>query len=107
MCVIIYIQRVRAIESKVYSKWLKKLNDVKAKALINIRVERLKQGNHGNHRFLGDISELRIDFGPGYRIYYKDTGREILILLCGGDKSTQEEDIEKARKIAKLYEGET
>jgi putative addiction module killer protein len=55
---------------------------------------------------LGDISELRIDYGPGYRVYYKDTGREIIILLCGGDKTTQQADIAEARKIAQLYEEE-
>ena len=61
-------------------------------------------GNPGDSRFLGDISELRIDYGPGYRVYYKDTGREIIILLCGGNKSTQQADIAKARQIALHYE---
>ncbi|MCL1834175.1 MAG: hypothetical protein FWG49_06710 [Leptospirales bacterium] len=67
------------------------------------RVRRLARGNSGDSRFLGDISELRIDYGPGYRIYYKDTGKEIIILLCGGDKSTQEADIRRARIIADNY----
>ena len=61
----------------------------------------LKGGNPGDHRFLGDmVSEMRIDYGPGYRVYYKDTGEEIIILLCGGDKSTQQADIARAKEIA-------
>jgi putative addiction module killer protein len=93
-------------ESGVYTKWFNKLNDSRAKARIYTRIARLAKGNPGDHRFLGDISELRIDYGPGYRVYYKDTGKEIIILLCGGDKSTQQEDIESAREIAKNYEEE-
>jgi putative addiction module killer protein len=91
---------VRICESSVYKKWIKNITDERARYRINARIERLKQGNPGDHRFLGDISELRMDYGPGYRAYYKDTGREIILLLCGGDKSTQQEDIEKARQIA-------
>jgi len=90
--------------SSVYIKWLDKLKDTRARAKIFARTERLATGNSGDNRFLGDISELRIDYGPGYRVYYKDTGKEIIILLCGGDKTTQQQDIEKARKIAKAYE---
>jgi putative addiction module killer protein len=63
---------------------------------------RLAEGNPGDNRFLGEISELRIDYGPGYRVYYKDTGKEIVIILCGGNKSTQQTDIVKARHIAAL-----
>ena len=92
--------------SSVYIKWLKKLRDAEAKARIIARTKRLALGNPGDSRFLGDISELRIDYGTGYRIYYKDTGKEIIILLCGGDKSTQQQDIINARKIARLYEEE-
>jgi putative addiction module killer protein len=91
---------MRARESSVYKKWIRNLADGRARYRINARIERLKQGNPGDHRFLGDISELRMDSGPGYRVYYKDTGREIILLLCGGDKSTQQEDIEKARQVA-------
>ena len=92
-------------ESSVYTKWYNKLNDRRAKAKIYIRVQRLGKGNPGDHRFLGDISEMKIDYGPGYRVYYKDTGKEVIILLCGGDKDTQQEDIKKARDILKTYEG--
>ncbi|GHV82998.1 addiction module antitoxin RelB [Spirochaetia bacterium] len=86
----------------IFEKWLRKLRDRSARGLILTRIDRLEEGNPGDHRFLGDISELRIDHGPGYRVYYKDTGKEIIILLCGGDKSTQQADVEKARKIALL-----
>jgi putative addiction module killer protein len=97
---------MRAKESDAYKKWIRKLNDERARYRINARVERLKQGNPGDHRFLGDISEMRIDYGTGYRVYYKDTGKEIIILLCGGDKTTQQEDIERAREILKDFEEE-
>ena len=93
--------------SNIYIKWLKKLQDRVGKALIAERISRLQSGNAGDVRFVGDgIFELRIHYGPGYRIYCKDTGKEIIILLCGGDKSTQQEDVEKAKKIAKLYKEE-
>ena len=90
--------------SSVFDKWLKKLSDGNAIYRIHKRIQRLAVGNPGDCRFLGDISELRIDYGPGYRIYYKDTGKEIIILLCGGNKRTQQDDIAEARRIAKLYE---
>ena len=89
--------------SSIYKKWFKNLKDAVTKARIIARVDRLAAGNPGDYRFLGDISELRFSFGSGYRIYYKDTGKEIIILLCGGDKSTQQEDIAKAREIANEY----
>jgi len=83
------------------------LKDERARYRINARIERLKQGNPGDVGPVGEhISEMRIDYGPGYRVYYKDTGKEIVILLCGGDKSTQQADIERAKEIAKLYEEE-
>jgi putative addiction module killer protein len=63
---------------------------------------RLAEGNPGDNRFLGEISEMRIDYGPGYRVYFKDTGKEIVILLCGGDKTTQQADIAKARRMVTL-----
>jgi len=75
--------------SSAYIKWLKKLKDRQVKIRIFARTKRLAAGNPGDYRFLGDISELRIDYGPGYRIYYKDTGREVIFLLCDGEKTTQ------------------
>jgi putative addiction module killer protein len=83
-----------------FDKWLKKLRDSDASARILVRIKRLAEGNPGDNRFLGDISELRIDYGPGYRVYFKDTGTEIIILLCGGDKTTQQTDIARARVFA-------
>jgi len=68
------------------------------------RIERLAEGNSGDVKPIGEgVSEMRIDYGPGYRVYYKDTGKEIIILLCGGDKSTQEADIVRAKVIDKNY----
>jgi len=93
--------------SSVYTKWLKNLRDQRARSLIFKRTKRLAGGNPGDVGPVGEgISEMRIHYGPGYRVYYKDTGKEIIILLCGGDKSTQQADIIKAKKIAKLYEEE-
>ena len=98
---------MKARESSVYKKWIYGLRDDRARYRINARVKRLEKGNPGDVKSVGEgISEMRIDYGPGYRVYFKDTGREIIILLCGGDKSTQQADIEKARKIAKLCEEE-
>jgi putative addiction module killer protein len=91
----------------VFDKWLKKLRDDEATARIIARVKRLAEGNPGDVKPAGEgISEMRIDYGPGYRVYYKETGKEIIILLCGGDKRTQQADIAEARKIARLYERE-
>ena len=86
--------------SDVFIKWLNKLRDPEARARILTRINRLAEGNPGDVKPAGEgISELRIDYGPGYRVYFKDTGKEIIILLCGGDKTTQQ-----ARRIARLYE---
>jgi putative addiction module killer protein len=91
------------IRTSVYDKWLGKLRDSRAKALIYSRVDRLTEGNPGDAAPIGEgCSELRIHYGPGYRVYFKDTGNEIIILLCGGDKSSQQADIEKAKELAKL-----
>ena len=90
--------------SSVFDKWFLKLRDSRAKYRINERIERLADGNPGYVEPIGEgCSEMRIDYGPGYRVYFKDTGKEIIILLCGGDKSTQEADIIRAKDIAKNY----
>jgi putative addiction module killer protein len=89
-------------ETEGFKQWLKKLKDLRGKAIIYRRIERLSEGNPGDSVPVGEgISEMRVHCGPGYRVYYKDTGREIIILLCGGDKSTQEADIAKAKELAK------
>ena len=89
----------------VYKKWVQKLRDSRAKARIRQRIRRLRQGNPGDWKFVGeDVIEMRIDYGPGYRVYYKDTRKAIIILLCGGDKTSQEADIVKAKGLAKEEE---
>ena len=93
--------------SSAFIRWHKRLRDRRAVARINARIDRLAEGNPGDVKQVGDgVSEMRIDYGPGYRVYYKDTGREIILLLCGGDKRTQGNDIAEAKKIARLYEEE-
>ena len=88
-------------ETENFKKWIRKLKDQLAQSIINARIRRISGGNFGDTKPVGDnISELRIDYGPGYRVYFKDTGKEIIILLCGGDKSTQKRDIENAKQIA-------
>jgi len=91
-------------KTDVFIDWLKKLRDSRARARIFKRIERLAEGNPGDVKPVGQgISEMRIDYGTGYRVYYKDTGKEIILLLCGGDKSTQQADIAEAKKIASNY----
>jgi len=86
---------------------MKKLKDTIAKAHINRRIDRLERGNPGDVKPIGEgCSEMRIDYGHGYRVYYKDTGRKIIIILCGGDKSAQQEDINKAKRLAREVEEE-
>jgi putative addiction module killer protein len=91
--------------TEVYRKWIQRLRDSRAKARIRQRIRRLRQGNPGDWKSLGEnVIEMRIDYGPGYRVHYKDTGKAIIILLCGGDKTTQEADIVKAKRLAKEEE---
>ena len=91
-------------ETIYFSKWLKKLRDVKGKVSIIRRLKRVRQGNFGDFKSLGNtICELRLTTGPGYRIYYMQKNDEIIILLVGGDKSTQTQDIKKAKQLAKEY----
>ena len=90
--------------SNVYNDWFMSLRDSRAKTRIDARIQRLAKGNPGDVKPAGEgISEMRIDYGPGYRVYYFETGREIVILLCGGDKRTQQADIAEARRIARSY----
>jgi len=93
----------RIQKTAAFDKWISKLNDARALALIDMRIKRLAEGNPGYRRFLGKITEMKIEYGPGYRVYYTDTGKEIIVLLCGGDKSTQQSDIKTARKLAAQY----
>ena len=96
---------MRVEETLEYREWINALRDVTGKAKIQVRVDRLVHGNPGDHRNLANgISELKIDFGPGYRVYYSKRGNRLLLLLIGGDKSTQQQDIRKATALAKNYE---
>ena len=90
-------------KTKEFDKWLKKLNDLQAKVKILFRIQKLEKDEHfGDCKPVGDgISELRINFAKGYRIYYKEKDGKIIILLVGGDKSTQDKDIKKAKEIWK------
>ena len=85
----------------VYRDWIDNLKDRVGRARIQVRVDRLVHGNPGQHRNLtGGVSELKIDFGPGYRVYYTVRAGELIVLLVGGDKSTQQQDIELALALA-------
>ena len=85
-----------------FAKWLDGLHDIRARARILVRIERLTAGNPGDVKPVGEgVSELRIDYGPGYRVYYKKQGQKVLILLAGGDKSTQAKDIKTALRLAR------
>ena len=87
-------------KTNLFMKWLTGLRDQKAIARIQIRIDRLALENPGDVRPVGSgISEMRIDYGPGYRVYFSQRGSEIVILLRGGDKTTQTSDIEKAKRV--------
>ncbi len=89
-------------KTDVFLKWLRGLNDVRAVARIQIRIDRLSLGNIGDVKAVGEgVSEMRIDYGPGYRIYFKRTGKKLVLLLCGGSKSSQDADINAAKRMAK------
>ena len=88
--------------TEVFAKWLDGLRDARAKARVLVRIERLAAGNPGDVRPVGEgVSELRIDYGPGYRVYWKRHGRMVVVLLAGGDKRTQSEDIDTALRLAR------
>ncbi len=87
-----------------YDKWFDGIKDRRTQAIIATRLNRLIQGNFGHCRFLGEgLVELKIDYGPGYRIYFSEDGKVLLVLFCGGNKSTQDSDIKKARKMLKQH----
>jgi len=90
-----------------FSRWLTKLKDLQGKIAIARRVERMRKGNFGDYKSVGDnVTELRITKGPSYRVYYTIKKDEIIILLVGGDKSSQQKDIQIAKSIAKEYDNE-
>lgn len=93
---------VEIFKTDVYDRWFHTLKDKKTQAVLDMHIERMRFGNFGNSKPIGQgLSELKINYGAGFRIYYKNEHNKIVILLCGGDKSTQKDDIVKAYKIAK------
>lgn len=99
------VRRYRSEDgSEVITEWLAGLKDIRARARISVRIDRLAAGNFGDCKPIRDgVSELRVDYGPGYRVYFGKLGKMIILLLCGGDKRTQDADIEKAVIYLKDY----
>jgi putative addiction module killer protein len=89
-------------KTETYAQWIDTLRDLQARARVQVRLERLAAGNSGDVKAVGEgVSELRIDYGPGYRVYFTKRGNEVVILLAGGDKSTQTADIKIALRLAR------
>ena len=96
---------IELLTTSVFDAWLAGLRDSHAKARIEVRVRRLSLGNPGDAKPVGGgVSELRIDYGPGYRVYFAQRGMVVALLLCGGDKRTQDADIAAAKRIAETWE---
>lgn len=92
------------VKSSTFDSWLRSLRDLQARARIEVRIRRLSLENPGRHRVLkGGIREMKIDYGPGYRVYYAYRNQTLVLLLCGGNKSTQAEDIKLAQRIVKQW----
>jgi putative addiction module killer protein len=93
---------IEARQTTVFRDWMADLNDIRARARIADRIDRLTLGNPGDVKSVGDgVSELRIDYGPGYRLYFTRRGQRLVLLLCGGDKSTQNRDIDRAKALVR------
>ena len=91
----------------VFAEWLMGLRDRQGRAKILARIDRLEEGNPGETRSVGrGVVEMKIDFGPGYRVYFTKRGEVLILLLCGGDKSTQDEDIRRAKSLAAQWPDE-
>lgn len=92
---------VEVFSTDDFDRWLRKLKDRQGRLRILVRIDRLAHGNPGDTKSVGcGVTELRLTYGPGYRIYYAQRGNRIVLLLCGGDKSTQSNDIAKAHQLA-------
>ena len=88
-------------KTDTFAKWIDSLRDIRARARILVRIERFSLGNPGTVKPVGEgVSEMRIDYGPGYRVYYTKFGKQVVVLLAGGDKSTQSKDIKTAIRLA-------
>ena len=89
-------------QTDVYARWFNRLRDREARARIDVRIRRLSLGNPGDVRPVGEgISEIRIDYGPGYRVYFVQRGESLIVLLAGGYKDSQERDIRRALELAR------
>ncbi|MFS2134774.1 type II toxin-antitoxin system RelE/ParE family toxin [Duganella sp. Dugasp56] len=90
------------LQTELFSSWFSRLKDRRARACIQVRIDRAEDGNFGDHKSVGNgVSEMRIDYGPGYRVYYALRGTTMIILLAGGDKSSQAKDIKTAQALAR------
>jgi putative addiction module killer protein len=95
---------VEVVRTDEFATWLEKLKDLSGKGRIIRRLDRLAQSNPGDVRPIGKgLSKLRLNFGPGYRVYYLQDGNTLILLLCGGDKSTQQKDIARAHELAEEW----
>ena len=93
---------IKIRQTETFAAWLDGLRDLQAVARIDVRLRRLSLGNPGDVKQVGEgVSELRIDYGPGYRVYFVRRGTLVVVLLCGGDKRTQDQDIAAAKKLAR------
>jgi putative addiction module killer protein len=92
---------IEICKTETFAKWIDGLQDIRARAHILVRIERLAAGNPGDVKPIGEgVSEMRIDYGPGYRVYFKKIGKQVVILLAGGNKSSQSRDIKTALLIS-------
>ena len=95
---------MEVVQSATFSRWLRRLKDRRAAARVQVRIDRLAAGNPGDVRPVGaGVSELRVPYGPGYRVYYFRHGQQLIVLLYAGDKSIQSTDIEIAQELAQLW----
>lgn len=92
---------IEVLKTAEFNEWFKSLKDIRAKARVQIRIDRVELGNFGDAKFFDGIGELRIDYGPGYRVYFVKRGNTVVILLCGGNKPSQNKDIKQAISMAK------
>lgn len=94
-------------QTEVFSEWMRCLRDRQARSIIQVRIDRLAFGNPGDVKSVGEgVRELRISHGPGYRVYFVQRGQMLILLLCGGDKSSQSADIQRAKSLAAEFEEE-
>lgn len=99
-------QDYQLAETTEFARWFGSLRDVRAVAKIADRLKRASNGNFGDHKSVkGGVFEMRVDYGPGYRVYFFRRGKELVILLCGGDKRSQDDDVARAKRLKEEIEG--